>query len=529
MLRSLYSGVAGMTTQQTKMDVIGNNISNVSTYGFKSSRVTFSDVYYQTSTNATAATSSKGGTNAVQVGYGSSLGSTDVNLSQSVLTNTGLSLDVAITGDGFLQVMDGDGNTYYTKAGMLDIDAAGNLVDINGNFVLGVSGETTNQAPNSNKIKISLPYEDPDIATASDTISGVAVNIKSTNNTDAANVSLTFASSTTMPIGQKAAAVINSSSINITLNANETFATLDDLQTAVNEAITSANNGVAHAAGDFNITLDPDDLFGTTGLTGSQIVSADFGVTSGSVTLPDDMTSAFSVTAVGDGFSYDDPMDFTIDVDNTAGTCTITAGGGAYSATLLKSQMNASGSVLMKSVSGTSTDNFTLTFPSWTKIQSYDGATYTATAASVPSKDSGNLGLGSSAFNLEGGTAGGEQTVADLTGISIGSNGVITGTHPTLGTIELGRIDLATFENPEGLSQVGNTYFAITPNSGPARLTVAGTNGSGSLAAGKLEASNVDLSQEFADMITTQRGFQACSRLITVSDTMLEELINLKR
>ena len=99
MLRSLYSGVAGMSTHQTKMDVIGNNISNVSTYGFKSTRVTFRDVYYQTTTDATAATAAKGGTNAVQVGYGSSLGSTDVNHSQSTLTTTGLSLDVAIAGD----------------------------------------------------------------------------------------------------------------------------------------------------------------------------------------------------------------------------------------------------------------------------------------------------------------------------------------------------------------------------------------------------------------------------------------------
>lgn len=95
--------------------------------------------------------------------------------------------------------------------------------------------------------------------------------------------------------------------------------------------------------------------------------------------------------------------------------------------------------------------------------------------------------------------------------------------------MEIGRIDLATFANPAGLSQVGDTYFAESQNSGQPILAVAGTDGTGDILGGTLETSNVDLAHEMADMITTQRGFQACSRLITVSDTMLEELINLKR
>ena len=123
MVRSLYSGVAGMVTHQSKMDVIGNNISNVSTYGYKSSRATFRDVYYQTSSSASAATATSGGTNPTQIGYGAKLGSVDVNHSQSVMSTTGYTLDVAIAGEGYLQVMDADGNIFYTKAGMLDIDA----------------------------------------------------------------------------------------------------------------------------------------------------------------------------------------------------------------------------------------------------------------------------------------------------------------------------------------------------------------------------------------------------------------------
>ena len=146
--------------------------------------------------------------------------------------------------------------------------------------------------------------------------------------------------------------------------------------------------------------------------------------------------------------------------------------------------------------------------------------------ASTPSK---SLGFGSKTFTLNGGTAGGAQSVSDLSNIGIGADGVISAIHSQLGLISIGRIDIATFENPQGLIQEGNTYFTVSANSGKAKLSNAGLNGAGGLQAGALEMSNVDLSKEFADMITTQRGFQASSRLITVSDEILNELVNLKR
>ncbi|MEG2143704.1 MAG: flagellar hook-basal body complex protein, partial [Oscillospiraceae bacterium] len=145
---------------------------------------------------------------------------------------------------------------------------------------------------------------------------------------------------------------------------------------------------------------------------------------------------------------------------------------------------------------------------------------------SKPSKD---LGLSSVSLTLTGGTEGGPQTAASLTSVSITPEGIIQGVHPELGLITIGRLDLVTFENPEGLTSTGNSYFSETNNSGKARLTEAGKRGSGKLATGSLEMSNVDLSKVFYDMIVTQRGFQANSRLITVSDEMLTELVNLKR
>ena len=146
-----------------------------------------------------------------------------------------------------------------------------------------------------------------------------------------------------------------------------------------------------------------------------------------------------------------------------------------------------------------------------------------------PASPSTTLGLAKQTWTLEGGTEGGPQTYENLTGISIGSDGTIIGSHPVHGRLVLGRIDLANFANPAGLSQTGNSYFQETANSGAANVAIAGEDGTGQIRNSALEMSNVDLAQEFSDMIITQRGYQANSRIITVSDTMLEELVNLKR
>ena len=139
MNRAMFSGVAGMKTHQTKMDVIGNNIANVNTYGYKSQRAVFSDVMYQTLRSASSGNANKGGINPSNVGYGSTVAAIQTQMTQSSMQNTGFGLDAAITGEGFFQVMDGDGNIFYTKAGLLDYDANGYLTDDKCYFVLGSS------------------------------------------------------------------------------------------------------------------------------------------------------------------------------------------------------------------------------------------------------------------------------------------------------------------------------------------------------------------------------------------------------
>ena len=547
MVRSMYAGVAGMKANQTRMDVIGNNIANANTYGFKSSRATFRDMYYQQIRGASGGSATRGGTNPSMVGYGSQIASIDLLMTQSSFTSTGNPLDVAIAGEGFLQVMDPDGNIYYTKAGMLDIDpATGALIDSNGNFVLGTSatdGKLDSTEPGSNKILIQVAPVQASVGKVETEISGKKLTITSTNQNKSANVSFTFTKTTELPDGKDVVAIMDgtSSAINIQINANSSFASMADLQKAINNAITEANGG-AHAGGDFVFSMQPDP-FADGPLTGAQIIdtaTADYDggsidlVDPGADVSPDgSFLGGFKITGTGLRFSGSGDVKVKVEAksDDPKGyNVTVTTDGATYTGFISQERADiSSGSaeVMLKNASGDANDTITLSYPNKTDIEANldNEITIGKATASQPSKE---LGWGKGTFTLTGGTEFTEQDVGNLTGISIGADGTIMGTSAA-GLQVLGRIDLATFANSEGLMQSGNSYFTATSNSGDAKLAIAGENGTGGLKNSALEMSNVDLSQEFSDMITTQRGFQACSRLITVSDTMLEELINLKR
>ena len=547
MVRSMYAGVAGMKANQTRMDVIGNNIANANTYGFKSSRATFRDMYYQQIRGASGGSATRGGTNPSMVGYGSQIASIDLLMTQSSFTSTGNPLDVAIAGEGFLQVMDPDGNIYYTKAGMLDIDpATGALIDSNGNFVLGTSatdGKLDSTEPGSNKILIQVAPVQASVGKVETEISGKKLTITSTNQNKSANVSFTFTKTTELPDGKDVVAIMDgtSSAINIQINANSSFASMADLQKAINNAITEANGG-AHAGGDFVFSMQPDP-FADGPLTGAQIIdtatadydggSIDLVAPGADVSADGSLLGGFKIVETGLRFSGEG--DVSVEVTDSAdpegyNVTVTTAGGATYTGFISQERADissGSGQVLLKNASGDANDTITLSYPNTTDIEANlnNNVTIGTATASQPSKE---LGWGKGTFTLTGGTEFTEQDVGNLTGISIGADGTIMGTSAA-GLQVLGRIDLATFANSEGLMQSGNSYFTATSNSGDAKLAIAGENGTGGLKNSALEMSNVDLSQEFSDMITTQRGFQACSRLITVSDTMLEELINLKR
>ena len=553
MNRAMFSGVAGMKAHQTKMDVIGNNIANVNTYGYKSQRALFSDIYYQTLRSGSAGTANRGGISPSSVGYGSTLSGTQVQMTQSSMQNTGFGLDVAITGEGFLQVMDADGNIFYTKAGMLDYDSNGYLTDINGNFVLGAA--TADGDPSSQKIRLTnvgaVPAQRPSVTQA---INGVDYTITASNSDKAGNVSITMTSSEALPAGQDVlASISNTGAITLTFNAFSKFTDWNQLNDAINKAITEANNGVKHKAGDFTISSSNPDLLinGGAGLTGAQLVGANFGTDLGTVTGMDDGVfgaAGMVVEKVSTDFSGSGDTKFSATFDQASSTWTIKASvnGKEYVGQLGKDTLSSS--ILLKNgdeyiqVSNPGYDKFNSAFAAsgevgasnppqnqanWTNgNKAPDGSTVTATfTPSTPSKD---LGFGSYPFVLQGGTAGGAVTLDELN-VAIGTDGSVVVSNSAIGDVTVGRISLANFANPAALAAAGNNYFTVSANSGEPQLADPGQDGTGALKSSALEMSNVDLSSEFADMITTQRGFQANSRIITVSDTMLEELINLKR
>lgn len=533
----MYSGVSGMKAHQAKMDVIGNNIANVNTYGFKSSRTTFTEVYYQTVKSASGATANRGGVNASQIGYGASMNAVDVMHTRTGFQMTDNGMDVAIAGEGFFQVQDADGNIFYTRAGLFRIDPVGNLVDTNGNFVLGVSGDPFGKAAGYDKIQIMVPSSSPVVPHVEESINGVSIKVAASNPTKDGNVSFNFMSDPTMAIGEKVKATISATGIQVSINPLADFAGISDFNNLVNQAITEANGNKAHPGGNFTFTVEPATKF-LSSMKGSDITSTKYTPNLGNVGFDSNVLNdvGLKFDTVGTTFTATGGSDLTVAYEAAPEGYRVTVGD--YSNFIPADAVGAGKIKLERTSASDAGDYIILEHPGFTTLEDKRASATPAWPAGgyqntgntvVASEASKALGFSSKAIVLKEGTVGGAQTVSDLTNVGIGADGVISAIHPQLGLISIGRIDLATFENPQGLLQQGNTYFAESPNSGKANLVNAGTDGSGALSSGSLEMSNVDLSKEFADMITTQRGFQASSRLITVSDEILNELVNLKR
>ena len=187
MLKSLVSGVSGLQTHQKKMDVIGNNIANVNTTGYKATVVTFADIYYQTQRSPSGGTSTLGGINPRQVGYGVKMNSATPNLSNNGYSSTDDKYSMAIDGNGFFQVMDGAGNIYYTRAGVFHVDEDGYLVNESGYHVLGISGESQGQSPDSQIIRLVVPDTEAKCSSATKKINGTNVTLSVSAPSDESN------------------------------------------------------------------------------------------------------------------------------------------------------------------------------------------------------------------------------------------------------------------------------------------------------------------------------------------------------
>ena len=390
MLRSLYSGISGLRSHQTMLDVTGNNIANVNTAGFKSSTTQFQDTLSQMTQGAGGPQTGIGGTNPAQVGLGVQVAGISTNFAQGSAQATGKATDLMISGDGFFVTRLGN-DTVYTRAGAFDFDADGRLVSADGKIVQGYSAANGVVNDGGAVGDIMLPLNGAAPATAT-TGANVAGNLPS--------------------------------------------------ETAVGETLTRDSKVY--------------DAFGT------------------------ERTLTLSFTRTAGGW-------------NVTGTDGVGAPG-STALTFTDGAQNGAGSL---TVGGITVDL---------------------------SKVTGFAALNTVAVTDQNG-----REAGTLKGFSLSKDGTLVGQFSNGESLAVGRIALATFANPGGLEKSGSSGYRATANSGNAALGVPGSPGVGSLSSGTLEMSNVDLSQEFTNLIVAQRGFQANARIITTSDEVLQELTNLKR
>ncbi len=415
MIQAMQSGISGMKAFKADLDVIGNNIANVNTTGFKASRATFKEMLSQTLRGASEPSANRGGTNPSQIGLGVVIGSIDVDNTQGSLQATGKQTDLAIEGNGFFCIGSNEG-IYYTRDGAFALDAQHNLVSTStGMRVLGWSA---------------------------DSITGI---IDTT-------IPVTPASGVQIPVGQLSIARQTS---RMDMGGN-----LD---------------ASADAASTYEVKFDIYDSLG----------------------LPHALRLVFTKSS--------DPAEWQYDIycNDVHATDPVTSGDITF---------DTQGHSLLSSIP------LSLTFSSPNgSVQPLVATINTASLSQLNGKNDMDL-------RYQDGLP-----LGTLESFTIDRNGLISGTFTNGSTRPLGQLAIAEFNNPAALSKMGNNVYNESMNSGSALIGVPGSGSRGLIAAGFLEASNVDLAKEFASMIIAQRGFQANSRIISVSDEVLQDLVSLKR
>ena len=551
MMRSMYSAVSGLKTHQTRMDVIGNNIANVNTVAFKSSSVTFSDILYQTTSNASGAnaTIGTGGVNAKQIGLGTTAAATKVSItSAGASETTGNPFDIRLTdknSTNFFIVNNGSENV-FTRSGSFYVDGSGNLcMSSTGYTVMGwqvdeTTGEIRKDTVSALRIMQEKNLTSAPEATTQATIAGVLDENDTDVKNDAGRVmnlnfydnlgyqyTAKFAIKSTGTDGKytvELTSVLDSDNQNITANLSK-----QDM------AKIFGNYNADAKLGEYVLTKDYEYDSASNSYT-NKTTGEKFPInnaTDKSTTFEGDKGSKVSITEIFSGITttmandIKDPASKTqVEFDTTTGQATVKGEktsydlvfdtstgkfasiGGDTPSTMLN--MSALSSGLLNN-----NGNFQNINVDFSQCLNYN--------------NSGKSTIGADAGAVDGTTGKGRKLGA-MTGISIDTNGRIYGTYDNGNTELLGQIAVAQFSNASGLEKVGESCYRTTLNSGEFDgIGVEISADGSSMTTGELEMSNVDLSSEFTSMITTQRGFQANSRVITTSDTLLEELVNLKR
>lgn len=463
MMRSLYSGVSGLQNHQTRMDVIGNNISNVNTTGFKRGRVNFQDMISQQVGGAAKPTEELGGVNPKDVGLGMTIATIEQVFSQGNLQTTGVSTDVAIQGNGFFILKDGD-ESFYTRNGQFGLDSNGTLVNpANGQRVQGwmardLNGEQIVQTA----------------ATPTDLV---------------------------VPVGSKDPAKATE---NVLFACNLNKNTPEILEGASESDI---------AKGTWGTEEKIYDSFGKEHLLSVSFTKVPGVANSWQATVNVDADNAdFTQTRVGLGTTDGVQNTFIVNFDNYGQLASVEDSSGNIS--------NQEGEIILQT-------SFTVPEANADENGNPHRQTFSINLGTIGSmKNTITQSASKSttkAYSQDG------YTLGYLDNFKIDSSGTITGVYSNGTNRVIGQVALATFANDRGLEKAGNNTYVETNNSGQANIGESGIAGKGSLLAGALEMSNVDLSEQMTDMIVTQRGFQSNAKTIQTADTLLETVLSLKR
>ena len=568
MMRSLYSGVAGLKTHQTRMDVIGNNIANVNTTAYKSSSMTFSELMSQTTQKASGAnaTTGVGGTNAKQIGLGVKAGAINTAITtQGSAQSTGNPFDIMITGDNFFVVNNGTEN-FFTRDGSFYVDGAGNLaMTSTGYNVMGwgvdeETGSIKQDTVSALRIMSAANMTYPPEATTQANISGILdQNDKDVTSAGGKSVNLNFfdargySYTAKFTFKQSGEPDTNVYSMELSKILDSTGAEIDissvnfggtSTQTKETKLNFNSNGYVWDTAAHTLSTID-----------GTQVADLNniFDTANGNA-LKTDETAQEELNAIAKAYGYEGSTDEflnlfkTSDADDTQtvsvqqmlvnmlnGQTTdilptddtaMTMTGRTFQGNLVKFNHDTG---KIESVNGFTT-NLTTALEFTDRVNQGNFAeTITIDLSECSNYDNkGTSTIGATSGDLDG--LGTGRRLGDMIGVSIQKDGMIYASYDNGMTKLLGQIATAAFANASGLEKQGDNLYSATLNSGDFDgIGVDITAGGGYMSTGQLEMSNVDLSSEFTEMITTQRGFQANSRIITVSDTLLEELTNLKR
>ena len=554
MMRSMYSAVSGLKTHQTRMDVIGNNIANVNTVAFKSSSVTFSDILYQTTSNASGAnaTTGTGGVNAKQIGLGTTAAATKVSItSAGASETTGNPFDIRLTdknSTNFFIVNNGSENV-FTRSGSFYVDGSGNLcMSSTGYTVMGwqvdeTTGEIRKDTVSALRIMQEKNLTSAPEATTQATIAGVLDENDADVKSDAGKVmnlnfydnlgyqyTAKFAIKATTKDGEytvELTSILDSNNKNITegftqAQMKEIFGNTDTETIIASYSTTLPNCGYSYnpvdgklreVASNDEVTIEKDGRITKNGVDTQKTIKDVFGVSDGNLKNIQNSAQAKNTDYEFKDVIQNGTHSYQIVKKSATNLLKFNTKDGKFNS--IGGGTDKSVELNLNTTKLNGNGNFANITVDFSQCLNYN--------------NSGKSTIGADAGAVDGTTGKGRKLGA-MTGISIDTNGRIYGTYDNGNTELLGQIAVAQFSNASGLEKVGESCYRTTLNSGEFDgIGVEISADGSSMTTGELEMSNVDLSTEFTSMITTQRGFQANSRVITTSDTLLEELVNLKR